>query len=33
VIAPVVTGTISGLGPHGYRLAIQAVATLLEART
>jgi 3-dehydroquinate dehydratase-2 len=32
VVAPVVTGTISGLGRHGYRLAIEATATLLEDR-
>jgi 3-dehydroquinate dehydratase II len=32
VVAPVVTGTISGLGRHGYRLAIEAVAALLEDR-
>lgn len=30
VVAPVATGTISGLGGHGYALAIQAVARLLE---
>jgi 3-dehydroquinate dehydratase-2 len=30
VVAPVATGTISGLGGHGYELAIQAVARLLE---
>ena len=30
VVAPVATGTISGLGGHGYGLAIQAVARLLE---
>ncbi|HEY3143205.1 MAG TPA: type II 3-dehydroquinate dehydratase [Acidimicrobiales bacterium] len=29
VVAPVATGTISGLGGHGYVLAIQAVAHLL----
>jgi 3-dehydroquinate dehydratase-2 len=32
VVAPVVTGTIAGLGRHGYRLAIEAVAALLEDR-
>jgi len=30
VVAPVATGTISGFGPHGYRLAIAAVAALLS---
>jgi 3-dehydroquinate dehydratase-2 len=30
VVAPVATGTISGLRDHGYGLAIQAVARLLE---
>ncbi len=30
VVAPVATGTISGFGVAGYRLAIDAVATLLE---
>ena len=29
VVAPVSTGTISGFGGHGYRLALQAVAKLL----
>lgn len=29
VIAPVATGTISGFGAHGYRLAVEAVARLL----
>lgn len=29
VVAPVATGTISGFGPHGYRLAMAAVAALL----
>ncbi len=29
VVSPVATGTISGLGGHGYRLAIAAVAALL----
>ena len=30
VIAPVATGTISGFGADGYRLAIEAVAALLS---
>jgi 3-dehydroquinate dehydratase-2 len=30
VVAPVATGTISGLGGEGYRLAVAAVARLLE---
>ena len=30
VVAPVATGTISGFGGHGYRLAVAAVAALLE---
>jgi 3-dehydroquinate dehydratase II len=30
VVAPVVTGTITGFGAAGYRLAIEAVADLLE---
>lgn len=30
VVAPVATGTISGFGGHGYRLAIEAVAHLIE---
>jgi 3-dehydroquinate dehydratase-2 len=30
VVAPVATGTISGFGAAGYRLAIEAVAGLLE---
>ena len=29
VIAPVATGSIMGLGMHGYRLAIEAIAALL----
>jgi 3-dehydroquinate dehydratase-2 len=29
VVAPVASGTIAGLGADGYRLAVQAVATLL----
>ncbi len=29
VVAPVATGTISGFGGHGYRLAVEAVAALL----
>ncbi len=32
VVAPVATGTIAGLGGHGYVLAVQAVATLLADR-
>lgn len=32
VVAPVATGSISGLGGLGYRLAIEAVAGLLEDR-
>ncbi|MEZ5381055.1 MAG: type II 3-dehydroquinate dehydratase [Microthrixaceae bacterium] len=31
VVAPVATGTISGFGGDGYRLAIEAVATILKA--
>ncbi len=30
VITPVSNGTITGLGPHGYELAIEAVARLLN---
>ena len=30
VISPVATGTIAGLGFYGYRLALQAVAHILE---
>lgn len=30
VVAPVAAGTVSGFGPLGYRLAIDAVAALLE---
>ncbi|HEY8547507.1 MAG TPA: type II 3-dehydroquinate dehydratase [Acidimicrobiales bacterium] len=30
VVSPVATGIISGLGGHGYTLAIQAVAHLLD---
>jgi 3-dehydroquinate dehydratase-2 len=30
VVAPVATGTITGFGAAGYRLAIEAVADLLE---
>ncbi|HEY5076307.1 MAG TPA: type II 3-dehydroquinate dehydratase [Acidimicrobiia bacterium] len=33
VISPVVDGTITGLRAAGYRLAIDAAATLLEERT
>ena len=32
VLAPVVDGSIAGLGGHGYVLAMQAVARLLEER-
>ena len=32
VVAPVATGSIGGLGRHGYPLAIEAVARLLEDR-
>jgi 3-dehydroquinate dehydratase-2 len=32
VVAPVADGSISGLGGHGYRLAVDAVAALLEQR-
>jgi 3-dehydroquinate dehydratase-2 len=32
VVAPYVTGTISGCGRHGYRLALEAVAHQLEAK-
>jgi len=31
VVAPVAKGTIAGLGPHGYELAVQAVARLLAS--
>jgi len=31
VVAPVATGTIAGLGLHGYELAVAAVARLLGA--
>ena len=31
VVSPVATATIAGLGGHGYRLAIDAVAALLGA--
>jgi 3-dehydroquinate dehydratase II len=30
VIAPVVTGTVAGLGRHGYRLAMEATVALLK---
>jgi 3-dehydroquinate dehydratase-2 len=33
VVAPVVDGTITGFRASGYRLAIEAVASLLEERT
>jgi 3-dehydroquinate dehydratase II len=32
VIAPVATGSISGLGSVGYRLAVEAVAALLDGQ-
>ena len=32
VVAPVVDGSIVGLGRHGYLLAVQAVARLLDER-
>ncbi|HEY2997030.1 MAG TPA: type II 3-dehydroquinate dehydratase [Acidimicrobiales bacterium] len=31
VVAPVATGTIAGLGGHGYVLAVEAVAALLAS--
>ncbi|NCY15433.1 MAG: 3-dehydroquinate dehydratase [Actinobacteria bacterium] len=33
VVAPVATGTISGFGGDGYRLAVEAVARLLGSRS
>jgi 3-dehydroquinate dehydratase-2 len=33
VVAPVATGTISGFGGHGYRLAVQAIVALLRDRS
>lgn len=33
VVAPYVTATIAGLGRRGYRIAIEAAADLLEARS
>ena len=30
VVAPVVTGTVTGFGRHGYRLALEAVVALLK---
>jgi 3-dehydroquinate dehydratase II len=30
VVAPVVTGTITGFGRHGYRLALEAAVALLK---
>jgi 3-dehydroquinate dehydratase-2 len=33
VLSPVVDGTITGLKATGYRLAVEAVATLLEERS
>ena len=32
VVAPVATATIAGMGAAGYRLAVEGVAALLEAR-
>lgn len=32
VVAPVAAGTVSGFGPRGYTLAVDAVASLLEER-
>ncbi len=32
VVAPVATGSIVGLGMHGYELAVQAIAAKLAAR-
>lgn len=32
VVAPYVTGTVAGLGSTGYRVAIEAVAELLDRR-
>lgn len=32
VVAPVATGTVAGFGATGYRLAVEAVAALLERR-
>ena len=32
VVSPVATGTIVGLGMHGYELAVQAVARTLDVR-
>lgn len=32
VVAPYVTGTVTGFGRHGYRLAIEAAAHQLQAR-
>jgi 3-dehydroquinate dehydratase II len=33
VIAPVATGTITGFGGTGYRLAVEAAITMIEERT
>lgn len=33
VVAPVAAGTVSGFGPRGYTLAVDAIAALLEERT
>lgn len=32
VVAPVVTGTVAGIGRHGYGLALEAAIALLEDR-
>jgi len=32
VLAPVATGTIAGFGGHGYELAVEAVALLLDGQ-
>ncbi|MCU1401022.1 MAG: 3-dehydroquinate dehydratase, type [Acidimicrobiales bacterium] len=33
VVSPVATGTIAGLGVHGYELAVQAIARRLDVAT
>jgi len=33
LISDIATGTISGLGPYGYRLALDAMANLLTSRS
>jgi len=33
VLTPVANGTITGLGPHGYELAIEALARILHANS